>query len=98
MIDTDAIRRSLAAKRRKGSAKRAIVIHLNAGNDSNGNPRRIYLAILSSGRILGAVDEGYSGSGAVGERWGAGAMDWPIVEHIATTPAERKRLLARYGG
>ena len=41
------------------------VLHLNAQNDSNGNPRRIYVLGHPIAGILAAVDEGYNGTGAL---------------------------------
>lgn len=40
------------------------VLHLAAPNDSNGNPRRAYVAFAGSA-LRGYWDEGYSGSHAV---------------------------------
>jgi hypothetical protein len=40
------------------------LIRLNAGNDRNGNPRRIY-AELAAGQVSRAWDEGYAGPHAV---------------------------------
>jgi len=40
------------------------VIHLNAGNDTNGNPRRVYV-ILHNSDIVAAYDEGYAGINAI---------------------------------
>ena len=42
-----------------------IVIHLRAPNDSNGNPRRLYLIIdPSNGLPIDCIDEGYLGNSA----------------------------------
>lgn len=35
--------------------------HWRADNDSNGNPRRIYMVWDRDGRLIAALDEGYSG-------------------------------------
>lgn len=40
------------------------LLRFNAGNDSNGNPRRIY-AEIASGQVSRAWDEGYEGHHAV---------------------------------
>ena len=45
--------------------KAAAVIHLCATNDTNGNPRRCYVALSENGIFLGAFDEGYAGYLAV---------------------------------
>lgn len=38
-------------------------IHLRTKNDTNGNPRRLYVEI-QGGRIVAVADEGYKGTGA----------------------------------
>lgn len=37
------------------------VLHLDAGNDKNGNPRRCFVIFSSSGRIIDAIDEEFYG-------------------------------------
>lgn len=39
--------------------------HLTADNDTNGNPRRLYLVIDHDGAMVAAIDEGYLGKGAI---------------------------------
>lgn len=41
-------------------AELATVIRLSASNDCNGNPRRVYVAMVG-GYFIGAWDEGYDG-------------------------------------
>ena len=65
------------------------LIHLNAGNDRNGNPRRIYV-LLDNGQKRGAWDEGYAGSHAVPSDIRA---QHPYPHSFLTTPAEYRRLL-----
>ena len=43
------------------------VIHLNAGNDRNGNPRRVFVLNHPKHGTLCAIDEGYSGVDALRE-------------------------------
>jgi hypothetical protein len=64
------------------------IIRLNARNDVNGNPRRVFV-ILRAGRAVAAFDEGYAGTSAI-----------PMaVRHLYagqtfdTTPTERRELL-----
>lgn len=58
-----------------------MIIKLNAGNDRNGNPRRVFVELC--GNIINRVhDEGYSGD----------IKDYSGIE-FATTPAEYRRLL-----
>lgn len=33
--------------------------HLNAGHDTNGNPRRVFVLYDATGAIVRAIDEGY---------------------------------------
>jgi len=68
-----------------------MIIRLNAGNDKNGNPRRVFI-VLDAGRgeIIKAIDEGYSGFGAVKE---AGINEWWSGLTFDTTPSEYRSLL-----
>ena len=43
------------------------VLHLDAGNDLNGNPRRVYVLAHPTAGFLAAVDEGYEGWAAIGD-------------------------------
>jgi len=36
--------------------------HLNAGNDTNGNPRRVFVLYDAQGDIVRTIDEGYRGT------------------------------------
>ena len=36
--------------------------HLNAKNDTNGNPRRVFVVYARDGEILDTIDEGYAGT------------------------------------
>jgi len=50
--------------------KKALILHLCANNDPNGNPQRVFVAIdTRSGEILETMDEGYRGSVAWRERY-----------------------------
>lgn len=44
--------------------------HIRAKNDRNGNPQRLYLIFAQDGQTLGAIDEGYSGIGAIARAFG----------------------------
>jgi hypothetical protein len=44
-----------------------IVQHLNAMNDNNGNPRRLFLVLNTSDGKVTAYDEGYQGEQAMPE-------------------------------
>lgn len=47
----------------------AMIKHMCADNDKNGNPRRIYALIDEEGYYVAAWDEGYKGSDAVPGEW-----------------------------
>lgn len=69
------------------------VIRLNAGNDRNGNPRRVYL-MIENGVIGGAFDEGYAGFHAV-----PNLQAQNLTAHcptFATTPAEYRDILREF--
>jgi hypothetical protein len=57
-----------------------IAIHINAGNDTNGNPRRGWIIVDSQGTAIDFIDEGYSGPGAlkVSAYSGAALSDFTI--------------------
>jgi hypothetical protein len=70
------------------------MIRLNAGNDTNGNPRRAYIHFGDRMVIRAVYDEGYSGSRCVPKRL------WKAAQHaptFSTTPAEYRHLLKEYG-
>jgi hypothetical protein len=71
----------------------ATIIRLNAGNDTNGNPRRVYVAFDVDCNIAGAWDEGYSGHNAVPVELRPMARQ---AVTLATTSKERKELLAMF--
>ena len=67
-----------------------MIIRLNAKNDRNGNPRRVFVVIDGTGNITKTVDEGYSGQGAlveagIKEEWSGLTFD--------TTPSEYRSLI-----
>ncbi len=70
-----------------------IALHFNAGNDTNGNQRRIFVVVDTRGNVLGAFDEGYVGNAAVTSHYPGIA----IVGRFDITPAQRKTLLKDYG-
>lgn len=64
-------------------------ISLNAGHDTNGNPRRVYVVFDGDGQVMDVIDEGYSGQAAV-------IGIYPGIQGGArfdTTPTEYRRLL-----
>jgi hypothetical protein len=70
-----------------------IALHFNAGNDTNGNPRRLFVVVNTQGVVIAAYDEGYIGESAVTKHFPGIA----IVGRFDITPAQRKSLLKEYG-
>jgi len=70
-----------------------IALYFNAGNDTNGNPRRLFVVVNTAGAVIGAYDEGYAGESAVTKHYPGIA----IVGRFDITPAQRKSLLKEYG-
>ena len=66
-----------------------IAVHLNAGNDKNGNPRRLYVIFDADANAVAVVDEGYQGKGALKV---AGWEGVPVTSTIMTTPAHYREL------
>lgn len=76
------------------------LIRLDAGHDTNGNPRRVFVVLDKDSDVLAAVDEGYAGSHAL-EEWIPGALGSRLrranYPTFATTGAEYRGLLRDYG-
>lgn len=70
----------------------AAVIRLNAGNDRNGNPRRVFAGVARNGDFLGVYDEGYSGKGAMPKAW---QQKYSGLS-FDTTPKEYRDLIRNY--
>lgn len=68
-----------------------LAVKLNARNDVNGNPRRLFLVMDSEG-IIDAVEEGYLGIGALDNRY----HGCPVLETLYITPGEYKRFIRLY--
>jgi len=67
-----------------------MVQHLRTTNDTNGNPRRIYLLMTAEGTVTRAIDEGY----------GNPPSEYGILVQLPSvniTPAEYRRTLKRWG-
>ncbi len=68
----------------------SIYIRMNAGNDTNGNPRRVFVVFNPRGTIVETIDEGYEGDHVVRTKY---------PKHkdggtFATTPKEYRNLKA----
>ena len=79
------------------------VVHLKAPNDTNGNPRRLFV-LLDRGDIIGVVNEGYEGEGVLDMIYGKGlreriAMRIPVSAAVysETRKMARRRNLSHYG-
>lgn len=72
--------------------KTSSIIKLNAGNDSNGNPRRVWVGIAPCGSVSGAWDEGYAGRQALPKR-----LRQKSACEFATTPKEYREILKLHG-
>jgi len=66
---------------------------LNAGNDRNGNPRRVFVVVGEHGGILEVIDEGYSGDAPLAKKYPM--INLCIVE-FSTTPKEYRWLLNNF--
>jgi len=62
-------------------SKKAYLIHINAGNDRNGNPQRGWVCYDKDGGFLGFVDEGYSGRQAIRD-----VFSGPYIELMNNVP------------
>ena len=80
----------------KKGKKVCAVLHLNAGHDVNGNPRRCFVCIGRDGQVFDAVDEGYNGIAALWCNHPELQKNpvFPIV--LDTTPGEYRALLREY--
>ena len=63
-----------------------MLIYIGTTNTTSGNPRRGWMRTTASGQILGWIEEGYEGRGAV-----RGYDDGETMK-ITVAPAEFKRL------
>lgn len=64
------------------------LLHLDAGRDTNGNPRRCYVQYDADGAILGCWDEGYKGRSAAPT--GKNVIE---LGTVPTTASFRRKLL-----
>ena len=64
-----------------------VAIHLDAGHDTNGNPRRVFVLLDEKG-IHDVIDEGYRGTPE--------AAEGKVIMRIPTTPRFRLELLKEW--
>lgn len=67
-------------------------IHLDAGHDRNGNPRRTFVVFDENGTLERAIDEGYAGYGALNRVYEHGTV--AILARVNTTATEIKNFHA----
>lgn len=70
-----------------------IALHFNAGNDANGNPRRVFVVVNTAGKVVEAINEGYRGERSVTEEYPGIA----IVGSFPISATEYKKFLKEYG-
>jgi hypothetical protein len=66
-----------------------IAMHLNAGHDRNGNPRRLWVVLDVYGGINTVFDEGYNGTGELYKNY----PNITIGPELDIIPAQYKALL-----
>jgi hypothetical protein len=77
------------------SAINCSVLHLDAGHDPSGNPKRLYL-VLCMGETVAALDEGYLGSATLDQPWGrpvGEVLRHNVTQELKVAKSEYKRLL-----
>lgn len=71
------------------SPRRWVAVKINAGHDTNGNPRRGWIILDGrTGDMLDFVDEGYRGSSALSRTY----PDAVICLELAVTPGQYREL------
>jgi hypothetical protein len=71
-----------------------IAIHLDAGHDVNGNPKRLYLIVDSSREYLpieAVIEEGYSGQSALNVMKLPASIKHRVL-HLKTTAGEYQQI------
>jgi hypothetical protein len=63
----------------------SLAIHIDAGRDKNGNPRRGWIIADDGGSFIDFVDEGYQGAGAL--RASAYSLVTPTTVTIEVPPS-----------
>lgn len=70
----------------------AAIIRLDAGQDINGNPRRVFICQNAAGEIIGASDESYYGDKVARRKW-------PLVPYgptFKTTVKEYREIVKKW--
>lgn len=73
-----------------------IAIHINAGNDRNGNPKRGWIIANDDGEFIDFVDEGFQGQGALKTSAFSTAKPTPTIDVVPAV--YRDAMEQAYGG
>jgi hypothetical protein len=84
------------------NASELTVVYLNAGNDSSGNPRRLFVLSHPTAGWIATADEGYAGRAAIADfkvEWHAPEAAQRLLRDritpcIECSPSYRRRLLS----
>jgi hypothetical protein len=68
----------------------ALAVYIGTAHDSNGNPRRGWVIYNKQGNVIGFVDEGYAGRGALVN---AGLADVHATEMLRVTPGQYREMV-----
>ncbi len=72
------------------------VLHLRAGYNANGNPRRCYVCIGRDGQAFDAIDEGYEGLAALESKYPV-LRKMPIFPVVLdVTPGQYREILRQF--
>jgi hypothetical protein len=67
-----------------------VILHLDAGHDRNGNPRRCFAVFNpDTGELIETLDEGYRGSAVYRDKY----PEAKYLGRVPTTAAYRRELL-----
>lgn len=72
--------------------KAILILHLDAGHDTNGNPRRVFVVFDKNGDIINAFDEGYYGDANVRRAY----PGVPFGPRFSTSYADYKQLMKTF--
>jgi len=75
-------------------SKKFLAIHLNAGNDASGNPRRLYVIVDIGGAVHAVIDEGYNGQQAI--RMAGFPSSTPIIGQFPVPVRDYRNLLKSF--
>ena len=68
-----------------------IAIHINAGRNRNGNPKRGWIIVNEEGEFIDFVDEGYQGTGALQTSAFGAAKPTPTIDVVPSVYRDAMR-------